>query len=219
MDLSIQTSRRAEACQQRGSRLDLSNGCRESDLGSAAHSRRTAHFLRASFAGRRFTAIPNRRAYWNEKEILLMWCTTIWRTTWVGSLKEIEFVPEGCWKGSHVMVRTRRSALCGVAMMSCPAACWSLSRIRCRPALSDSRTIATRRYKRRLRRNLNPKWKDSHFLLAPGTQAIPMRRANLPRTGGPGRCLPQHSGAGRILYPARVSLHRSAGGSQADIRF
>ena len=50
-----------------------------------------------------------------------MWCTTIWRTTWVGSLKEIEFVPEGCWKGSHVMVRTRRSALCGVAMMSCLA--------------------------------------------------------------------------------------------------
>ena len=95
----------------------------------------------------------------------------------------------------------------------------SLSRMRCRPALSDSRTIATRRYKRRLRRNLNPKWKDLHFLLAPGTQAIPMRRANLPRTGGPGRCLPQHCGAGRILYPARVSLHRSAGGSQADIRF
>ena len=62
----------------------------------------------------------------------------------------------------------------------------SLSRMRCRPALSDSRTIATRRYKRLLRRNLNPKWKDSHFLLAPGPQAIPMRRANLPpnrRTG------------------------------------
>src|SRR6516164_10350433 len=36
MDRKIQTSRRAEACQQRGSRPDLSNGCRESDLGSAA---------------------------------------------------------------------------------------------------------------------------------------------------------------------------------------
>src|SRR5215471_354868 len=42
MDLKTQTSRRAEACQQRGSRPDLSNGCREPDLGSAAHSRRTA---------------------------------------------------------------------------------------------------------------------------------------------------------------------------------
>jgi len=31
-DLKIQTSRRAEGCQQRGSRPDLSNGCRESDL-------------------------------------------------------------------------------------------------------------------------------------------------------------------------------------------
>src|SRR6516164_9404776 len=42
MDLKIQTSRRAEARQQRSSRLDLPYGCRESDLGSAAHSRRTA---------------------------------------------------------------------------------------------------------------------------------------------------------------------------------
>src|SRR6516162_11171932 len=42
MDLTIPTSKRAETCQQRGSRPDLSNGCRESDLGSAAHSRRTA---------------------------------------------------------------------------------------------------------------------------------------------------------------------------------
>src|SRR5215471_13603912 len=42
MDLKIQTSRRAEGCQQRGSRPDLSNGCRESNLGSAAHSLRTA---------------------------------------------------------------------------------------------------------------------------------------------------------------------------------
>src|SRR6516165_7538810 len=36
------------------------------------------------FAGsmtRRFTAIPNRRAYANEKEILLTWYTAIWRTT------------------------------------------------------------------------------------------------------------------------------------------
>src|SRR5215469_9102329 len=42
MDLKIPTSRRAEACQQRGSRPNLSDGWRESDLGSAAHSRRTA---------------------------------------------------------------------------------------------------------------------------------------------------------------------------------
>src|SRR6516162_8406772 len=42
MHLKIPTSRRAEGCQQRGSRPDLSNGCRESDLGGAAHSRRTA---------------------------------------------------------------------------------------------------------------------------------------------------------------------------------
>jgi hypothetical protein len=42
MDLQSQTGRRAEACQQRGSRLDLPHGCRESDLGSTAHSRRTA---------------------------------------------------------------------------------------------------------------------------------------------------------------------------------
>jgi len=34
LDLKIPTSRRAEACQQRGSRPDLSNGSRESDLGS-----------------------------------------------------------------------------------------------------------------------------------------------------------------------------------------
>src|SRR6516225_7672926 len=48
MDLKIQTSRRAQGCCQRGSRPDLSNGCRESDLGSAAHSRRTAQ---AGFRG------------------------------------------------------------------------------------------------------------------------------------------------------------------------
>src|SRR6516164_3254497 len=42
MDLESQTIRRAEACQQRDSHLDLSSGCRESDLGSAAHSRRTS---------------------------------------------------------------------------------------------------------------------------------------------------------------------------------
>src|SRR5215471_6235655 len=48
MDLKIPTSRRAEACQHRGSRPDLSNGCRESDPGSAAHSRRTAQ---AGFQG------------------------------------------------------------------------------------------------------------------------------------------------------------------------
>ena len=34
--------RRTEACQQRGPRLDFPYGCRESDLGSTAHSRRTA---------------------------------------------------------------------------------------------------------------------------------------------------------------------------------
>ena len=34
MGLQIQTSGRAEACQQRGSRLDLPYGCRECDLGS-----------------------------------------------------------------------------------------------------------------------------------------------------------------------------------------
>jgi len=42
LGLKIQTSRRAEAYQQGGSRLDLRHGCRESDLGSSAHSRRTA---------------------------------------------------------------------------------------------------------------------------------------------------------------------------------
>jgi hypothetical protein len=42
MDLQSQTSRRTEACQQRGSRLDPSYGYRESHLGSTAHSRRTA---------------------------------------------------------------------------------------------------------------------------------------------------------------------------------
>ncbi len=41
MALQSQTSRRTEACQQRGSRPDLPYGCRESDLGSAAHSWRT----------------------------------------------------------------------------------------------------------------------------------------------------------------------------------
>src|SRR5208283_4023847 len=40
--LQNQPGRRTEACQQRGSRLDLSYGRRESDLGSAAHSRRTS---------------------------------------------------------------------------------------------------------------------------------------------------------------------------------
>src|SRR6516164_563907 len=44
--------------------------------------RGTVHiFLRASLTGRRFTAIPNRKAYANEKQILLMFCTRIWRTT------------------------------------------------------------------------------------------------------------------------------------------
>src|SRR6266478_6055932 len=42
MGLQIQTSGRTEACQQRGSRLDLPYGCRKSDLGSTAYSRRTA---------------------------------------------------------------------------------------------------------------------------------------------------------------------------------
>jgi hypothetical protein len=48
MDLKSQTGRRAEACQQRDSHLDLSDRCRESDLGSAAHSRRTSE---AGFRG------------------------------------------------------------------------------------------------------------------------------------------------------------------------
>src|SRR5262249_9265252 len=48
MDLKSQTDRRAEACQQRDSHLDLSHGCRESDMGSAAHSRRTSE---AGFRG------------------------------------------------------------------------------------------------------------------------------------------------------------------------
>ena len=42
MGLQSQTGRRTEACQQRGARFDLPYGCRESDLGSTAHSRRTA---------------------------------------------------------------------------------------------------------------------------------------------------------------------------------
>jgi hypothetical protein len=42
MDVKIPTRSRAEGCQQRDSRLDLPYGCRESDLGSAAHSWRTA---------------------------------------------------------------------------------------------------------------------------------------------------------------------------------
>src|SRR5208283_1315096 len=40
--LQNQPGRRTEACQQRGPRLDFPYGCRESDLGSTAHSRRTA---------------------------------------------------------------------------------------------------------------------------------------------------------------------------------
>src|ERR1700730_4730037 len=40
--LKSQTSSRTKVCQQRGSRPDLPYGCRESDLGSPAHSRRTA---------------------------------------------------------------------------------------------------------------------------------------------------------------------------------
>jgi transposase InsO family protein len=47
----------------------------------ATQPRHGSCFPRASLTGRRFTAIPNRRAYANEKEILLTWCTTIWRTT------------------------------------------------------------------------------------------------------------------------------------------
>jgi len=42
MGLKIQTSGRTEACQQRGSCINLPYGCRESDLGSTAYSRRTA---------------------------------------------------------------------------------------------------------------------------------------------------------------------------------
>jgi hypothetical protein len=39
LDLQSQSSRRTQACQRRGSRLDPTSGCRESDLGGAAHSR------------------------------------------------------------------------------------------------------------------------------------------------------------------------------------
>src|SRR5712692_218617 len=42
LGLKSQTSRRTQVRQQRGSRPDLPYGGRESDLGSAAHSRRTA---------------------------------------------------------------------------------------------------------------------------------------------------------------------------------
>jgi hypothetical protein len=42
MGLKIQTSGRTEACQQRGSCINLPYDCRESDLGSTAYSWRTA---------------------------------------------------------------------------------------------------------------------------------------------------------------------------------
>ena len=64
--------------------------------------RGTVHiFLRASLTGRRFTVIPNRKAYANEKQILLMFCTTIWRTTtrtisrWFVSQRHLPF-RKGC---------------------------------------------------------------------------------------------------------------------------
>src|SRR5437588_12337740 len=38
LGLEIQTSGRTEVCPQRASRLDLPYGCRESELGSTAHS-------------------------------------------------------------------------------------------------------------------------------------------------------------------------------------
>src|SRR6516225_2545344 len=58
-----------------------SNSSEDQTLLLETRTRHGSHFLRASLIGRRFTAIPNRRAYANEKEILLMWSTTIWRTT------------------------------------------------------------------------------------------------------------------------------------------
>src|ERR1039458_2686636 len=42
MDVQSQASGRSKACEQSDSSLDFSHGCREPDLGSAAHSRRTA---------------------------------------------------------------------------------------------------------------------------------------------------------------------------------
>src|SRR6516164_9028014 len=69
--------------------------------------RGTVHiFLRASLTGRRFTAIPNRKAYANEKQILLMFCTRIWRTTGDGvdgSGDKIHMLSEGrpSWSAEH----------------------------------------------------------------------------------------------------------------------
>ena len=58
-----------------------SNSSEDQTLVLETLTRHGSRFLGAFCAGRGFTAIPNRNAYANEKEILLMWCTTIWRTT------------------------------------------------------------------------------------------------------------------------------------------
>ena len=60
-------------------------------------TRHGSHFQRASLERRRITAIPNRRAYIKEKEILLMGCTAIWRTTASirGTIREPSLTPEG----------------------------------------------------------------------------------------------------------------------------
>src|SRR6516225_5372880 len=75
-DLKIQTSRRAEGCQQRGSRPDLSNGCRESDLGSTAHSWRTAQ---AGFRGLGKECLAMDPAS-HEKSPCALGCTAIARS-------------------------------------------------------------------------------------------------------------------------------------------
>src|SRR6516165_3931712 len=48
-----------------------SNSSEDKILLLETRTRHGSHFLRASLTGRRFTAIPNRRAYANEKVILL----------------------------------------------------------------------------------------------------------------------------------------------------
>ena len=58
-----------------------SNSSEDQTLVLETLTRHGSRFLGAFCAGRGLTAIPNRNAYANEKEILLMWCTTIWRTT------------------------------------------------------------------------------------------------------------------------------------------
>src|SRR6516165_8405690 len=54
-----------------------SNSSEDQTLLLEARTRHGSHVLRASITGRRFTAIPQRKAYANKREILLTWCTTI----------------------------------------------------------------------------------------------------------------------------------------------